>query len=189
MFCFGLGRPRLKQRKHATFAHQHLRSMSQNSRKSVLLWLASVSSPENTPTTPRGKKRKRCPLAEHLPTAMNSLLTRTPSPSKRRKIRQADFDDDSVENTPWPRLPLRSTRDDVSQQSSSSTPSSVVSPRSRSPTKQMAEMLFAPQPILFKQFVPRAPGELPAELNTILQTIERRFSRGIGVVSDAHRVR
>lgn len=160
--------------------------MSQNSHQSVVLWLKSVSSSENAPA---GRKRKRRPLVKRRPTTMNSLPTRTPSPSKRQKVVQANSDDESVENTPQPRRPLQSARVGVSQKSSSSTRSSIASSKSRSPTKQMSKMLFAPQPIMFKQFVPDASGEFPAELNTLLQAVELRFSRGIAVVSDAYKVR
>ncbi|KAF2835302.1 hypothetical protein M501DRAFT_1044332 [Patellaria atrata CBS 101060] len=120
---------------------------------------------------------------------MNHLLPRTPSPSKRRKRQDTDIQGNDAENTARPFNPtaLLSLRDDASQHSTSSARSSATSPRSRSPTKRISDMLFAPQPIVFKQFVPRGPAELPSDLNTILNTIERRFSRGIAVVSDAYR--
>lgn len=187
---------------HATFAYHHLERhrllrqqsascsrksfMSQHSHDSVILWLKSVSSSENTPA---GRKRERLPLVKRRPNTMNFLPTRTPSPSKRQRVIETNSDGDSVENTPQPRRPVQSTRVSVSQKSSSSTRSSVASSKSRSPTKQMSEMRFAPQPIIFKHFVPRTSGDLPAELNTLLQTIELRFSRGIAVISDAHKVR
>lgn len=163
--------------------------MSQHSRKSILVWLASLSPSESSLPAPQGEKRKRDPLADRLPNTMNSHPRRTPSPTKRRRPNEADLDEKSLEITPRPQRSIQSAGDDVSRQlSSSSTNSSAVSPRSRSPTKQMAEMLFAPQPIFFKQFGLHVPGELPAELITILHTLERRFSRGIAVVSDAYKV-
>ena len=157
-------------------------------RQSVHLWLMEL--PNSTNREQRGKKRKRYPLAERYPNAMNQLPARTPSPLKRRKRQDTDLRGNDTENTPRPFNPtvLLSLRDDASQHLTSSARSSATSPRSRSPTKQMSEMLFAPQPILFKQFVPRGPVELPSDLNTILHTIERRFLRGIAVVSDAYQV-
>lgn len=186
---------------HATFAYHHLERhrlrqqsancnrksfMSQHSHDLVILWLKNVSSSENSPA---GRKRKSLPLVKRCPNTMNSLPTRTPSPSKRQRVMEANSDDDSVENTLEPRCPVQSARVSISQKSSSSTRSSVASSKSRSPTKQMSKMRFAPQPIIFKHFVPRTSGELPAELNTLLQTVELRFSRGIAVISDAHKVR
>jgi len=157
-------------------------------RRSVLLWHMELLNSTNWEQ--RGKKRKRYPLAERYPNAMNHLPARTPSPSKRRKRQDTEVHSNDTENTPRPFNPtvLLSLRDDASQHSTSSARSSATSPRSRSPTKQMSKMLFAPQPILFKQFVPRRPAELPSDLNTILHTIERRFSRGIAVVPDAYQV-
>lgn len=119
---------------------------------------------------------------------MNSLPLHTPPPSKRQKTQLLILDDDSAKNTPRSLRPVQSVRSDSSHQSSSSSHSSVVSARSRSSTKQMAEMLFAPQPILYEQFVPASSGGHPAELNTIWHTIQRQFSRGLGVVSDAYKV-
>ena len=144
-------------------------------RQSVHLWLMELLNSTNREQ--RGKKRKRYPLAERYPNAMNQLPARTPSPLKRRKRQDTDLRGNDTENTPRPFNPtvLLSLRDDASQHLTSSARSSATSPRSRSPTKQMSEMLFAPQPILFKQFVPRGPVELPSDLNTILHTIERRF--------------
>lgn len=116
---------------------------------------------------------------------MNSLPTRTPSPSKKRKKEQLDLNDNGTEDTPRPLRSVQSTCDDVSQQSSSSARSSAASSKSRSPTKQMNSMLFAPKPILFKQF---DSDELPAKLDTIFETINQ-YSIGVAVVSEAYKVR
>lgn len=160
--------------------------MSQYSRASVLEWLESVSS-ENSPPTRTGKKRKREPLIDCLPNAMNVIPRRTPSPTKKRRLDQADLDDDGVDVTPKPIYSVDSAGYDVSQQNTSSASSGALSPRSRSPTKQMAELLFAPEPILFKQFMAEDAEKLPPDLVSMLQSLER-FSRGTAVVSDAHQV-
>ena len=164
--------------------------MSQASSESILLWLNNITSPEISPAT-HGvqRKRKRHPLQERLPTTMNSSFAQTPSPFKKRKLQEEDMDENSAENTPQP---VRIDRffNHPSLTSNSSTRSSALSSpsRSRSPKKQMAEMSFAPQPILYKQFVPRGAGELPMRLDALLQIITKRSSRGIGVVSDAYKV-
>lgn len=160
--------------------------MSQKLSESILSWLDNIASPNNSPAIhSEQKKRKRLPLEERLPTTMNSPFTRTPSPSKKRKIQEENMEED----TPQP-VPIEPFFKDPSYTSNPTTRSSVItSPsRSRSPKKQMAEMFFAPQPILYKQLMPRATGELPAELDGLLQIITRRSSRGIGVVSDVYKV-
>lgn len=167
----------------------HENSMSQVLSESILSWLENTASPKNSPATySEQKKRKRDPLQERLPTTMNSSLTRTPSPSKKRRIQNANVDGNSADNTPQPPR-TQGFFQDPSHTSNSSTRSSVMSSpsRSQSPKKQMTEMFFAPQPILYKQFLPRTAGELPAELDALLQIIARS-SRGIGVVSDAYKV-
>ena len=153
--------------------------MGQHYRESILLCLRDV---EKNPETTSVKKRKRSPLAARLSNTMNALPMRAPSPSKKRKIQQANEGDGNVETTP------RSLRSIQFEQNDTSQPSSASTRSSRSPTKHLTQMIFAPQPILLEQFLPRFPGKLPAELTTMLQDIEQRFSRGIAVISDIHEV-
>lgn len=160
--------------------------MSQYSRASIFEWLATVSS-KNSPPTRTGKKRKREPLVDRVPNTMNVIPRRTPSPTKRRKVDQADLDHDDAIITPRPIHSVDSFGHDDSHQITSSASSSGLMPRSRSPTKQMAALIFAPQPILYEQFMPEDAGKLPAELVSILQSLER-CSRGIAVISDDHQV-
>lgn len=167
--------------------------MSQYSRASVLEWLDSVSSKDSPPIRTE-RKRKREPLVERLPNTMNVFPRRTPSPTKRRKLDQTgwgpdnDDDNDGAEITPRPRIhSVDSAGQDGSQPITSSASSGALSSRSRSPTKQMAAMLFAPQPILFKQFAPEDAEKLPSELVSMLQSLEQ-FSEGVAVVSEAHQV-
>lgn len=161
--------------------------MSQYSRASVLEWLDTVSS-KDFPPTRTGTKRKREPLVDRLPNTMNVVPRRTPSPTKRRKLDQADLDDDDVVDiTPRPIHSVDAAGHDGSQPVTSSASSGALSPRSRSPIKQMAAMLFAPQPILFKQFAPEDAEKLPLELVSMLQSLEQ-LSQGVAVISDAHQV-
>ena len=160
--------------------------MSQYSRASVLQWLSGVSS-TSSPPTQKGNKIRREPLIDRSPNIMNILPRSTPSPTKRRKLNQKDLDDDNIEITPRPLRSLDSGGHDGSQQISSSASSGAQSPRSRSPTKQMAALVFAPEPLLFKQFSPEVARKFPAGLIDLLKAIER-FSKGIGVISNTHQV-
>lgn len=161
--------------------------MSQYSRASVLEWLNEVS-PEDSPSTRTDRKRKREPLVDCLPNTMNIAPKRTPSPTKRRKLDQVDLSDADIDITPRPIHSIDSTEQDGSQQINSSASSSALSPRSRSPAKQMAAMFFAPEPILFEPFEEAADADkFPAELIHMLQSIEE-YSDGMAVISDAHQV-
>ena len=75
------------------------------------------------------------------------------------------------------------------QSSSISARSSVVSTKSRNSSKQMTQMLFVSQFILYKLFDFRVFDDFSAELNVILHDIEERFSKGIAVVFDAYEMR
>ncbi|KAF2813831.1 uncharacterized protein BDZ99DRAFT_459582 [Mytilinidion resinicola] len=103
---------------------------------------------------------------------MDAPATRTPSPSKRRRI------DGSVEDTPR----AMSIRPAPSLASSEQ---SFISRRSQSPEKKIKAMRSAPQPVELQQFHERRE-EIPDELKTMLRIIDGRLSRGIRVISNEY---
>lgn len=131
------------------------------------------------------KKRAREAFVELTDASLNKL-DGTPLPSKRRKV-ATDGAADVFDNERTPRGNVLASRLIPSLSSNSSVRSSngaaASTNRSQSPSKLLAEMEVASEPVAFRQFTVGETKLLPTSLRRILRGIED-FSRGLGVIPD-----
>jgi hypothetical protein len=117
---------------------------------------------------------------------MDTTITRTPSPSKKRRVEPIGLGNNSAEDTPRG-ISIRPIPSFATPSVDASSECSVSSRRSRSPEKKINAMRSAPQPIELQQFHGRKE-DVPDELKTIFKAIDGRFSRGIRVISNEYKV-
>jgi hypothetical protein len=154
---------------------------------SVLSWLDTLpTSPESVASLDHDSELRKGKCRRYDPLEMETSATRTPSPSKKRRIDANSVRDGNTRDTPRG-IPIRHTPSFATPSIEASSERSFSSRRSRSPEKKINAMRSAPQPIELQQFHGRKE-EIPDELKTILKTIDGRFSRGIRVISNEYKV-
>jgi hypothetical protein len=145
---------------------------------SIHSWLSKV--PKESPSFSRRNKR---PLASLEPNIMPSSQ-RDRSPAKKRRMSPVrdDVGEEQVLETPRPaHRQLHNYNAPALSPRSQSSLSVASSSRSRSPEKNITDLLLAPSPILSKQF--EEYEAMPPKLETMVRKM-RRISRGLGVVPD-----